>query len=181
MGPWGEAPLKKSFFLNLSKSLTNSLRMLSTQSTISQKLKSTEKKTIELKNPYQNIAHLLERKKKFPKIFGILNDHISKLTITKIGKLFFHSFQNIAQLFGPKKLKRLFLSLTRKDLICLCTHNYKFIIELNIHFFIQNVNACILANIIILTMSCWKHMILSEWSVCRHNCKCRWSELVRSP
>ena len=71
--------------------------MLSTKPTISQKLK-IAKKTHELKNPFQNIAHLLERFF-LQKILPIMIDHSRKL---KIGKLIFHSFQNIAQQFEPK-------------------------------------------------------------------------------
>ena len=39
----------------------------------------------------------------FQKILKISNDHTSKRKAAKIGKFIFHSFQNIAQLFGQKK------------------------------------------------------------------------------
>ena len=66
------------------------------------KTKNRNKKTHELKNPFQSIAHLLGWNFFFQMILRILNDHISKLIITKISKSIFHLFQNIVQVFGPK-------------------------------------------------------------------------------
>ena len=69
--------------------------MLSTKSITSQKLK-IAKLSESVQNPFQNIAHLMGQKssnysKNFERPF------LEKL---KIGKLIFHSFQSIAQLFG---------------------------------------------------------------------------------
>ena len=76
--------------------------MSNTKSTISQKLKIAQK-THELKNPFQNMAHLLRYhffyicgRLKGMKIFNKI-DIIQEM---KIGKLIFHS----CQLIGPKKI-----------------------------------------------------------------------------
>ena len=62
--------------------------MLNTKKTISQKLKIARKKTHELKYPFQNNTHLLERMR------NILRYAMSqKLKITKIGKLIFLSLR----------------------------------------------------------------------------------------
>ena len=71
--------------------------MLSTKSTISEKLK-IEKKTQELRNLNQEICFRTLR------IFWDAKNSVKWLRSQKlkIGKLIFHPFHNIAQLFRPK-------------------------------------------------------------------------------
>ena len=86
----------------------NSLRISSTRSTTSQKTKKSQK----LKNitafVSEHCASFRPEKNWtvwvilfFVKILFVLS-HISKTKDIKIGNLFFHSFQNIAQLLGTK-------------------------------------------------------------------------------
>ena len=89
--PGGLDNIKNSEFVQI----LNSLGILSTKSTISQKLKIAELSQ-KYMNPFQNIAHLLERKK-----VVIFKTILRILTITqkiKIGTLIFHSYQHIAHL-----------------------------------------------------------------------------------
>ena len=61
------------------------------------KTKNRTNKTHELKNPFQNIAHLLDEKSQLNGPY--LSDNISK---TKNEKLISQLFQNIGQHFRPK-------------------------------------------------------------------------------
>ena len=89
--------------------------MLSTKSTILQKKNYVAKIWKLNLHTFQNIAYFFGKKMNtfaihgvffllnFPKYFEYKIDHISKKwKIVKIGKMFFHMFQNIAQPFSTK-------------------------------------------------------------------------------
>ena len=77
----------------------NSLRMLSTKSTISQKLK--KKSKIKISVSEHGASFGTKKIFFFSRFYEFLTIISKKQKIAEIWKLIFHSFQNIAQHFGP--------------------------------------------------------------------------------
>ena len=101
----GSPPPKKNsihFFLNSSKSQTNSLRMLSTKATISEKLKIATLSTLDHNLFVHNIVHLLGRKNLAKWLR--LSDHISKTNNLKNRKIDFSFISEHYATYWTKKI-----------------------------------------------------------------------------